>query len=47
MNERAEELGLEDTSYANPIGLDDPGNFSSARDLAALARLLLSRPRFA
>ena len=47
MNERAEELGLEDTSYANPIGLDDPGNYSSARDLAALARLLLSRPRFA
>jgi serine-type D-Ala-D-Ala carboxypeptidase (penicillin-binding protein 5/6) len=47
MNERAEELGLEDTSYANPIGLDDPANFSSARDLAGLARLLLSRPRFA
>ena len=47
MNERAEELGLEDTSYANPIGLDDPANYSSARDLAALARLLLSRPRFA
>jgi D-alanyl-D-alanine carboxypeptidase (penicillin-binding protein 5/6) len=47
MNERAEELGLEDTSYANPIGLDDPANYSSARDLAGLARLLLSRPRFA
>ena len=47
MNARAEELGLEDTSYANPIGLDDPANFSSARDLAGLARLLLSRPRFA
>jgi D-alanyl-D-alanine carboxypeptidase (penicillin-binding protein 5/6) len=47
MNERAEELGLEDTSYANPIGLDDPANYSSARDLAGLARSLLSRPRFA
>ena len=47
MNERAEELGLDDTGYANPIGLDEPGNFSSARDLAALTRLLLSRPRFA
>ena len=40
-------LGLEDTSYANPIGLDDPANYSSARDLAALARLLLGNPRFA
>ena len=47
MNERAESLGLDDTSYANPIGLDDPANFSSARDLARLARLLLERPRFA
>ena len=24
-------LGLEDTSYANPIGLDDPLNYSTAR----------------
>jgi D-alanyl-D-alanine carboxypeptidase (penicillin-binding protein 5/6) len=47
MNERADELGLDDTSYANPIGLDDPANFSSARDLARLARQLLERPRFA
>jgi serine-type D-Ala-D-Ala carboxypeptidase (penicillin-binding protein 5/6) len=47
MNARADELGLENTSYANPIGLDDPANYSSARDLAALTRLLLERPRFA
>ena len=47
MNERAEELGLEHTSYANPIGLDEAGNHSSARDLAALARMLLRNPRFA
>ncbi len=47
MNVRAQELGLDDTSYANPIGLDDPGNYSSARDLATLTRLLLERPRFA
>jgi D-alanyl-D-alanine carboxypeptidase (penicillin-binding protein 5/6) len=37
MNRRAQELGLEDTHYANPIGLDQPGNYSTARDLAALA----------
>jgi serine-type D-Ala-D-Ala carboxypeptidase (penicillin-binding protein 5/6) len=47
MNVRAQELGLDNTSYANPIGLDDPANYSSARDLATLTRLLLERPRFA
>ena len=47
MNERAGELGLEDTSYANPIGFDDPLNYSTASDLATLTRELLSRPRFA
>jgi len=47
MNTRAAELGLEHTSYANPIGLDEAGNHSSARDLATLTRVLLRRPRFA
>jgi serine-type D-Ala-D-Ala carboxypeptidase (penicillin-binding protein 5/6) len=47
MNARAAELGLVDTSYANPIGLDDPANYSTARDLAALALVLMQRPRFA
>lgn len=47
MNARARELGLDDTSYANPIGLDQAGNYSSARDLAALARRLLQNRRFA
>jgi serine-type D-Ala-D-Ala carboxypeptidase (penicillin-binding protein 5/6) len=47
MNSRAEELGLEHTSYANPIGLDEPGNYSTARDLASLTRRLMRRPRFA
>ena len=37
MNRRATALNLRDTSYANPIGLDEPGNYSSARDLATLA----------
>jgi D-alanyl-D-alanine carboxypeptidase (penicillin-binding protein 5/6) len=46
MNERAAELGLDDTSYANPIGLDDPANYSTARDLADLSLLLMRRPRF-
>ena len=47
MNERAAELGLEDTSYENPIGFDDPLNYSTPSDLATLTRELLGRPRFA
>jgi D-alanyl-D-alanine carboxypeptidase (penicillin-binding protein 5/6) len=47
MNDRAAELGLDHTSYANPIGLDDVGNYSSARDLATLARTLMRDRRFA
>ena len=37
MNRRAAQLGLRDTSFANPIGLDDEANYSSALDLAKLA----------
>jgi D-alanyl-D-alanine carboxypeptidase (penicillin-binding protein 5/6) len=47
MNRRAVALGLHDTSYANPIGFDDPDNHSSARDLATLARELLANREFA
>ncbi len=46
MNARARELGLRNTSFANPIGLDDPDNYSSARDLATLTRELLRNERF-
>ena len=47
MNAEANRLGLHDTRYANPIGLDDPNGYSSARDLATLARTLMGDPRFA
>jgi D-alanyl-D-alanine carboxypeptidase (penicillin-binding protein 5/6) len=47
MNTRAADLGLDDTSYANPIGLDDPLNYSTAHDLSTLARRLLRDRRFA
>jgi len=47
MNERARELGLTDTHYANPVGLDDPRNYSSAEDLAKLALILLRDKFFA
>lgn len=47
MNQRAAALGLVDTHYANPIGLDEAGNYSTALDLTALARRLLRDPAFA
>lgn len=45
MNARARELGLRSTSYANPVGLDDPANYSTAADLVKLA-IVLRRNRF-
>lgn len=47
MNRYAAALGLADTHYANPIGLDEEGNHSSASDLATLTRRLLGNPAFA
>jgi serine-type D-Ala-D-Ala carboxypeptidase (penicillin-binding protein 5/6) len=47
MNLRAAALGLSNTHYANPIGLDQAGNYSSAFDLTTLARRLLDEPTFA
>jgi D-alanyl-D-alanine carboxypeptidase (penicillin-binding protein 5/6) len=47
MNERARALGLKDTHYANPVGLDDPENYSSAEDLAKLALVALQNRFFA
>ena len=47
MNRYAAALGLSHTHYANPIGLDDKGNYSSALDLMTLTRRLLRIPAFA
>jgi D-alanyl-D-alanine carboxypeptidase (penicillin-binding protein 5/6) len=47
MNRTARRLGLTDTSYANPIGLDDPDNYSSAHDLVTLASILMRNRLFA
>jgi len=41
MNLRAHYLGLKDTHFANPHGLDDPQNYSTAFDIALLAKKLL------
>ncbi|MCA1682569.1 MAG: D-alanyl-D-alanine carboxypeptidase [Actinobacteria bacterium] len=44
MNTRARQLGLSDTHYVRPDGLDASGHVSSARDVTKLARLLMRRP---
>ncbi|MGH2981706.1 MAG: D-alanyl-D-alanine carboxypeptidase family protein [Solirubrobacterales bacterium] len=46
MNRSAAALGLSETHFTNPIGLDAPGNHSSARDLAALTDRLLENKTF-
>jgi serine-type D-Ala-D-Ala carboxypeptidase (penicillin-binding protein 5/6) len=44
MNQRARELGLTDTHFVNPDGLDAPGHVSSARDVTKLARVAMRKP---
>ena len=46
MNDKAKELGLKNTHYENPAGIDDPENYSSARDLAKIARVAMKYPEF-
>ena len=43
MNARAATLGMGDTHFVNPIGLDDPAHYTSAADLARAATELLRR----
>jgi serine-type D-Ala-D-Ala carboxypeptidase (penicillin-binding protein 5/6) len=47
MNRYAAALGLSHTHFANPVGLDEKGNYSSALDLMTLTRRLLAIPPFA
>lgn len=47
MNRYAAALGLSHTHYANPVGLDEKGNYSSAGDLMTLTQRLLREPAFA
>jgi D-alanyl-D-alanine carboxypeptidase len=44
MNKRAQELGLHDTHYHNPHGLQDDGHYSSAHDLAVLGKIDMDVP---
>ena len=42
MNKKAEEIGVFDTSFANPHGLDNAEHYSSALSLALIARYALN-----
>src|SRR5918999_4535884 len=46
MNDKAEELGLENTHFANPAGIDARGNYSSAADLAKITSEEMKYPEF-
>lgn len=46
MNKTAAKIGLENTHFMNPHGLDDPEHYTTARDLACLASYALKNPEF-
>ena len=46
MNEKADELGLCDTSFENPHGLDAENHYTSAHDLAIISAYAISNPTF-
>lgn len=44
MNNEASRMGLSHTHFANPVGFDDPTQYSSTADLSILARALYKKP---
>ncbi len=46
MNDKARELGLNNTHFCNPHGLDDENHYTTAYDLACLARYAMDLPEF-
>src|SRR5271166_4322407 len=46
MNRRAAELGATNSHFANPNGLHDPSHYTTAHDLALIARAAMSSPFF-
>lgn len=46
MNEKAQEIGADDTKFVNPHGLDAEGHYTTARDLALITAYALKNPLF-
>ena len=47
MNDKAQRLGMVNTHFENPNGLDSPEHYSTARDMAVLAAYAMENPIFA
>jgi D-alanyl-D-alanine carboxypeptidase (penicillin-binding protein 5/6) len=47
MNQNAKALGMNNTHFVNPHGLDDPNHYTTARDLALLARAITHQRDYA
>lgn len=47
MNDKARQLRMKNTNFVNPNGLDVPGHYSTAKDLAILASYAMNNPIFA
>jgi len=47
MNAKALELGMYHSHFENPHGLDEPGHYTTARDMALLTRVAMEQPYFA
>ncbi len=46
MNKKAEELGLKNTHYQNPVGLHDENNYTTVRDIYTLTKYALQNETF-
>jgi D-alanyl-D-alanine carboxypeptidase len=47
MNEKAAEIGMTNSRFSTPHGLDEPFHYTTARDMATLTRVALDNPTFA
>ena len=46
MNERAQQIGMKNTNFVTPSGLDEEGHYSTAYDMALLGAKAISNPEF-
>ncbi len=47
MNRKADQMGLENTHFANPSGLDAEGHYASAKDLVEMGQAVMEHPELA
>ncbi len=47
MNDKARQLGMRNSHFVNPNGLDSPDHYSTARDMAILTAYAMNNPIFA